>query len=504
MSTEYYADYIKKTTFDPESHSTRSKMEEHHEKDENGKVIEHPIEEDSGSSMSSFQGRSYQRQYGDNTGVNPHNHEAHAKAAFKSGMRSKSAIVKHVEKKTGQKIHPDVHKMIHNSKDMKEAATDEKKKPASKTPKVEVEPTVVPEELHGDQHKLDHNKDKKIDKADMKMVRKKGAVSEDDEHIEEGTFKVQVEGLPMMYIEGGSAGTIKSQLRKKFKDPDAVVSIERITSAEKKKELRAKVSEGMYKDLDTEKSEPKPRPASVVKAAFKKRRQTDEAMIIRSKKSASNLRRSSASRDSGVKEDQAAMDAYLKKGGKITKVPAAKAQGYHGKDDLGTGQHGMLNKSDTSSMPTRKKVKSMEGVEQVDELDKKTMASYTKKAVNDVDNRSFTQGMRDNNPTHTDADRKNNRKIANRRKGISRAVNKMSSEGFANAAQQAAVMAKLKKDGKYKGEDTTNEEKDTHVTKDGKTAKKGLWYYMNKRKKAGTSRPASAGTVSAKAMKDSQ
>ena len=106
--TEFYADYIKKTTFDPESHSTRSKMEEHHEKDENGDVIEHPIEEDSGSSMSSFQGRSYQRQYGDNTGVNPHNHEAHAKAAFKSGMKSKSAIVKHVEKKTGQKIHPDV------------------------------------------------------------------------------------------------------------------------------------------------------------------------------------------------------------------------------------------------------------------------------------------------------------------------------------------------------------------------------------------------------------
>ena len=80
------------------------------------------MEEDSGSGMSSFQGRSYQRQYGDNTGVNPHNHEAHAKAAYNSGMRSKSAIVKHVEKKTGEKIHPDVHKMIHNSKDMKEAA----------------------------------------------------------------------------------------------------------------------------------------------------------------------------------------------------------------------------------------------------------------------------------------------------------------------------------------------------------------------------------------------
>ncbi len=44
--------------------------------------------------------------------------------------------------------------------------------------------------------------------------------------------------------------------------------------------------------------------------------------------------------------------------------------------------------------------------------------------------------------------------------------------------------------------------KDTHKTKDGRTVKKGLYYYMNKRKKAGTSRPGK-GTVSAKALKAS-
>ena len=44
--------------------------------------------------------------------------------------------------------------------------------------------------------------------------------------------------------------------------------------------------------------------------------------------------------------------------------------------------------------------------------------------------------------------------------------------------------------------------KGTHVTKDGRTAKKGLYYNMNKRKKAGTSRPGK-GTVSAKALKQS-
>ena len=37
-----------------------------------------------------------------------------------------------------------------------------------------------------------------------------------------------------------------------------------------------------------------------------------------------------------------------------------------------------------------------------------------------------------------------------------------------------------------------------HKTKSGRVAKKGLYYNMNKRKKAGTSRPGK-GTVSAKA-----
>ena len=44
--------------------------------------------------------------------------------------------------------------------------------------------------------------------------------------------------------------------------------------------------------------------------------------------------------------------------------------------------------------------------------------------------------------------------------------------------------------------------KDTHKTKDGRTAKKGLYYYMNKAKKAGKSRPGK-GTVTDKALKAS-
>ena len=44
--------------------------------------------------------------------------------------------------------------------------------------------------------------------------------------------------------------------------------------------------------------------------------------------------------------------------------------------------------------------------------------------------------------------------------------------------------------------------KDTHVTKDGRTVKKGLYYYMNQAKKSGKSRPGK-GTVTDKALKQS-
>ena len=44
--------------------------------------------------------------------------------------------------------------------------------------------------------------------------------------------------------------------------------------------------------------------------------------------------------------------------------------------------------------------------------------------------------------------------------------------------------------------------KGTHKTKDGRTAVKGLYYNMNKRKKAGTSRPGK-GTVTDEALKRS-
>ena len=45
--------------------------------------------------------------------------------------------------------------------------------------------------------------------------------------------------------------------------------------------------------------------------------------------------------------------------------------------------------------------------------------------------------------------------------------------------------------------------KDTHVTKDGRTVKKGLYYYMNKAKAEGRSKSKKDSTVTAKALKES-
>ena len=56
--------------------------------------------------------------------------------------------------------------------------------------------------------------------------------------------------------------------------------------------------------------------------------------------------------------------------------------------------------------------------------------------------------------------------------------------------------------GKKKMSNGGSAKKDTHVTKDGRTVKKGLYYYMNRAKKRGTSKPGK-GTVTDKALKQS-
>jgi hypothetical protein len=64
--------------------------------------------------------------------------------------------------------------------------------------------------------------------------------------------------------------------------------------------------------------------------------------------------------------------------------------------------------------------------------------------------------------------------------------------------KQQSEKSDLKRKEKAKGGSV----KDTHITKDGRVAKKGLYYYMNRAKKLGKSKPGK-GTVSDKALKAS-
>ena len=84
----------------------------------------------------------------------------------------------------------------------------------------------------------------------------------------------------------------------------------------------------------------------------------------------------------------------------------------------------------------------------------------------------------DKNPNPTQADRIAGAKMSDRKK-----------------AMGGGMMRKSFSKGK-------SAKKDTHVTKDGRTVKKGLYYYINRAKKRGTSKPGK-GSVTDKALRAS-
>ena len=59
-------------------------------------------------------------------------------------------------------------------------------------------------------------------------------------HYEEFTFKVDVEGLPDMFMKGNSPGSVKAHLRKLVKQPSMIKSVDRMTKHDVKKTYRAK------------------------------------------------------------------------------------------------------------------------------------------------------------------------------------------------------------------------------------------------------------------------
>ena len=84
---------------------------------------------------------------------------------------------------------------------------------------------------------------------------------------EDMTFKVEVDGLPAMYIDGNSPGQVKNHLRKLIKQPSMIKGVSRMTKHDVKKTYRAKAQgkevdeedmTGYLKSMDSKKNEPTP------------------------------------------------------------------------------------------------------------------------------------------------------------------------------------------------------------------------------------------------------
>ena len=67
---------------------------------------------------------------------------------------------------------------------------------------------------------------------------------------EDATFKVNIEGLPMVFMTGMGSGDVKAKLRKIVKQPSMIQDVERVTDAEVKKTFRLK-AQGREEEEET-------------------------------------------------------------------------------------------------------------------------------------------------------------------------------------------------------------------------------------------------------------
>ena len=197
-------------------------------------------------------------------------------------------------------------------------------------------------------------------------------VTPESELTEEVYFKVQVNGLPDMYMTASSAGMIKAKLRKMLKNMDMIKDIVKTTKPEVRKAFRMKAMEG-------EDSQ-------------------DESTIIEVKDGPKDTKLSPNTRALAKASDNRSRSTVIK----AMNVNAPKDKAIVGRSY-------------------------QEDV--IDEISKKTMGSYVKKAVKNIDDRSFAAGLKVYSRNMSDkADAKNLKKIDNRTKGIERAVDKMSED----------------------------------------------------------------------------
>jgi len=84
--------------------------------------------------------------------------------------------------------------------------------------------------------------DSKLPNLKVPISRKQGKIinPKNEDVNEEATFKVNIEGLPMMFMSGMGTGDVKAKLRAIVKQPKMIKDVERVTDAEVKKNFRLK------------------------------------------------------------------------------------------------------------------------------------------------------------------------------------------------------------------------------------------------------------------------
>jgi len=220
------------------------------------------------------------------------------------------------------------------------------------------------EELHGDQHKLDHNGDNKIDASDMKKVRTHGAV--------------------------------------KKKAVSQMTPKEKTANAERRKEYNA----------------------------FQKANR-QESVMDRVSNMVEGIRVDIQEKNEINELDKKTLGRYVKKASGDMAISALKTRSDPAKAMRKVGKRGQGISRAVDKM-------TKEDTTKINELDKKTLGSYAKKAVVDVDKQKADadkfefRGMAAKNPGVMDKNfKKANRagdKIDNRKAGINRAIDKMTVE----------------------------------------------------------------------------
>lgn len=130
------------------------------------------------------------------------------------------------------------------------SAKNEDVKSADKKPEVYTKPdgkrsvrmVPVDKQVMKSEKVVGYKTDPKLPNLKVPIKRKQGKIInlKKEDVNEDTTFKVNIEGLPMMFMSGIGSGDVKSKLRAIVKQPSMIKDVERVTDAEVRKNFRLK------------------------------------------------------------------------------------------------------------------------------------------------------------------------------------------------------------------------------------------------------------------------